>query len=157
LETLFLNGDNMNIKLICVGKVKEAHYRDLIQEYSTTIRKNYKFEIIELPDEKTPEQASEKEEEKIKELEGMRIMKRIPEQSLVVPLCIEGKQLSTAQLKTQWNVWKNQNQTIVFVIGGSLGLSQKVVQKGNLKLSFSKMTFPHQLMRVILLEQLARL
>lgn len=147
----------MKIQLICVGKIKEAYLQSLIQEYEKQIRKNYEFEIIELADEKTPDQASEKEEEKIKILEGQRILSRIPQRSIVIPLCIEGKQLTTGQLKTQWNGWKNSNQNIVFLIGGSLGLSKEVVQKGTLKLSFSRMTFPHQLMRVILLEQLSRL
>lgn len=148
----------MKLQIICVGKLKEAYLRDLIAEYSKKIRKQYDFEIIELPDEKTPDNASAKEELKIKETEGKRILSRIPPNSLVVPLCIEGKPLSSIQFQNQWNQWQNSGIPCVsFIIGGSLGLSKEVVSRGTLKLSFSNMTFPHQLMRLILTEQLSLL
>ena len=120
--------------MICVGKIKETYLRELIDHYTKIIRKNYNFEIIELPDEKTPDNASDKEESKIKEIEGQRILDK------------------------KWDQWNKESiNNITFIIGGSLGLSPKVVSKGKLKLSFSRMTFPHQLMRLILIEQLSYL
>ena len=134
--------------MICVGKIKEAYLRELIDHYTKIIRKKYDFEIIELPDEKTPDNASEKEEAKIKEIEGQRILDKI----------IEGTPYSTEQFQKKWNQWNKESiNNITFIIGGSLGLSPKVISKGKLKLSFSKMTFPHQLMRLILIEQLSYL
>lgn len=148
----------MKIQIICVGKLKETYLRNLIQQYSSQIRKKYTFEIIELPDEKTPDNASQKEELKIKETEGWRILSRITPRSIVVPLCIEGTPLSSDEFKTQWLKWIRQNpSSVTFIIGGSLGLSKEVISKGHLKLSFSNMTFPHQLMRLILIEQLSLL
>lgn len=148
----------MKIQMICVGKIKEAYLRELIDYYIKVIRKKYDFEIIEVPDEKTPDNASEKEELKIKEIEGQRILDKIPNGSFVIPLCIEGTPYSTEQFQKKWNQWNKESiQDITFIIGGSLGLSNKVVSKGKLKLSFSHMTFPHQLMRLILIEQLSYL
>ena len=137
----------MKIQMICVGKIKETYLRELIDHYTKIIRKKYNFEIIELPDEKTPDNASDKEESKIKEIEGQRILDKIPEGSFVIPLCIEGTPYSTEQFQKKWDKWNKE----------SLGLSPKVVSKGKLKLSFSRMTFPHQLMRLILIEQLSYL
>ena len=140
----------MKIQMICVGKIKETYLRELIDQYN--------FEIIELPDEKTPDNASDKEESKIKEIEGQRILDKIPEGSFVIPLCIEGTPYSTEQFQKKWDQWNKESiNNITFIIGGSLGLSPKVVSKGKLKLSFSRMTFPHQLMRLILIEQLSYL
>ena len=128
----------MKIQMICVGKIKETYLRELIDHYTKIIRKKYNFEIIELPDEKTPDNASDKEESKIKE--------------------IEGTPYSTEQFQKKWDQWNKESiNNITFIIGGSLGLSPKVVSKGKLKLSFSRMTFPHQLMRLILIEQLSYL
>ena len=130
----------MKIQMICVGKIKETYLRELIDHYTKIIRKKYNFEIIELPDEKTPDNASDKEESKIKEIEGQRIP------------------YSTEQFQKKWDQWNKESiNNITFIIGGSLGLSPKVVSKGKLKLSFSRMTFPHQLMRLILIEQLSYL
>ena len=159
----------MKIQMICVGKIKETYLRELIDHYTKIIRKKYNFEIIEhldfhvfeiieLPDEKTPDNASDKEESKIKEIEGQRILDKIPEGSFVIPLCIEGTPYSTEQFQKKWDQWNKESiNNITFIIGGSLGLSPKVVSKGKLKLSFSRMTFPHQLMRLILIEQLSYL
>ena len=148
----------MKIRMICVGKIKETYLRELIDHYTKIIRKKYNFEIIELPDEKTPDNASDKEESKIKEIEGQRILDKIPEGSFVIPLCIEGTPYSTEQFQKKWDQWNKESiNNITFIIGGSLGLSPKVVSKGKLKLSFSRMTFPHQLMRLILIEQLSYL
>ena len=138
----------MKIQMICVGKIKETYLRELIDHYTKIIRKKYNFEIIELPDEKTPDNASDKEESKIKEIEGQRILDKIP----------EGTPYSTEQFQKKWDQWNKESiNNITFIIGGSLGLSPKVVSKGKLKLSFSRMTFPHQLMRLILIEQLSYL
>ena len=144
--------------MICVGKIKEAYLRELIDHYTKIIRKKYDFDIIELPDEKTPDNASEKEEAKIKEIEGQRILDLIPEGSCVFSLCIEGTPYSTEQFQKKWNQWNKESiNNITFIIGGSLGLSPKVISLGKLKLSFSIMTFPDHLMRLILIEQLSYL
>lgn len=148
----------MKIQIICVGKIKEDYLKKLINRYAKEIRKRYEFEIIELPDEKTPDGASQKEEERIKEKEGARIISRIPSHSFVIPLCIEGTPLSTEEFQEKWNQLKQDCVSCVsFLIGGSLGLSPAAVSKGRMKLSFGRLTFPHQLMRLILVEQLSRL
>ena len=122
----------MKIQMICVGKIKETYLRELIDHYTKIIRKKYNFEIIELPDEKTPDNASDKEESKIKEIEGQRILDKIPEGSFVIPLCIEGTPYSTEQFQKKWDQWNKESiNNITFIIGGSLGLSPKVVSKGN--------------------------
>lgn len=148
----------MKIQIICVGKLKEGYLRELMDTYAKEIQKKYSFEVIELADEQTPDHAGEKENMKIKELEGKRILAKIPEESLIVALCIEGTPLSSESFVRKWTQWKRQSiPCVTFIIGGSLGLSKQVVSRSNLKLSFSQMTFPHQLMRVILTEQLSRL
>ena len=145
----------MNVKIICVGKIKEPYLRKLIERCVKELNRSCRLEIIELKDEKTPDGASEKEEERIREIEGKRILNRIPERSIVVPLCIDGKQMTSDELSHKWEKWNRQRDAeVAFVIGGSLGLCSAVQRKGTFKLSFSAMTFPHQLMRVILLEQL---
>lgn len=145
----------MKVKIVCVGKIKEPYLRKLIDRCAKELNRNCCLEIIELKDEKTPDGASEKEEEHIRDIEGTRILNRIPEGSIVIPLCIDGKQMTTDGLKCRWEMWSRQRDAeVVFVIGGSLGLCSAVQKRGTLKLSFSEMTFPHQLMRLILLEQL---
>ena len=148
----------MRINVVCVGKIKEKFYTQAVEEYSKRLSRYCKLDIVELPDEKTPDNASDKEESKIKEIEGQRILDKIPEGSFVIPLCIEGTPYSTEQFQKKWDQWNKESMNnITFIIGGSLGLSPKVVSKGKLKLSFSRMTFPHQLMRLILIEQLSYL
>ena len=148
----------MNLQIICIGKLKEDYLKKLISHYAKEIKKKYNFEIIELPDEKTPDNASEKEELKIKETEGKRIISKIPSDSFVIPLCIEGKPFSTETFRQKWHQLNQENiPCVTFIIGGSLGLSKEVLLRGKLKLSFSQMTFPHQLMRLILMEQLSLL
>lgn len=148
----------MKIQLICVGKLKEDYLKKLIDRYAKEIRKKYTFEIIELPDEETPANASKKQEENIIKKEGTRILSRIPSDSFVIPLCIEGKPFSTEQFQKRWSQLRQEGVSCVtFIIGGSLGLSREVAAKGQIKLSFSRLTFPHQLMRLILTEQLSRL
>lgn len=147
----------MNITLITVGKIKEKYLKDAITEYSKRLSRYCKLEILELQDEKTPDNASEKEELQIKAKEGEPILKCVKDNMYVVALAIDGKTLSSEELAAfikEAGVRGNSN--IAFVIGGSLGLSKEVLNRADYKLSFSKMTFPHQLMRVILLEQVYR-
>ena len=147
----------MKIQMICVGKIKETYLRELIDHYTKIIRKKYNFEIIELPDEKTPDNASDKEESKIKEIEGQRILDKIPEGSFVIPLCIEGTPYSTEQFQKKWDQWNKESiNNITFIIGGTLGISSELLNICDEKICFSKMTFPHQLIRIFLLEQLFR-
>ena len=147
----------MKITIISVGKVKEKFYRDALSEYEKRLSRYCKFQIIEVADEKTPDKASAIEEEQIKEKEADRILSHIKEDAYVITLEIMGKKLdsvSFANLMEQKAVHGISH--IQFVIGGSLGLHQKVSQRSDYKLSFSDMTFPHQLMRVILAEQIYR-
>lgn len=147
----------MRITIICVGKIKERFYRDALDEYAKRLSKYCKFEIVEVADEKTPDKASPVEEEMIKEKEAGRILAKIKPDSFVCTLEIEGKQLASTELAD----WMEKaaiggKSQICFVIGGSLGLHKSVLTRSDFALSFSKMTFPHQLMRVILSEQIYR-
>ncbi|MFR0986854.1 MAG: 23S rRNA (pseudouridine(1915)-N(3))-methyltransferase RlmH [Frisingicoccus sp.] len=147
----------MKITILCVGKVKEKFYRMAIDEYVKRLGRYCKLEIIEAADEKTPDNASEHEETLIKDKEGERILKNIRREATVIALAIEGKMLSSEQLAGKISQLGISGEShIQFIIGGSLGLSDKVLKEADLLLSFSKMTFPHQLMRVILLEQIYR-
>ncbi len=147
----------MKITIVAVGKVKEAFFRQAIEEYSKRLSKFIKLEIIEVADEKTLDKASEKEEEMIKEKEGDRILKHLNQDAYVIALAIEGKQLDSNELSKKIDTLGISGKShIQFVIGGSLGLSPRVLKKADMLLSFSKMTFPHQLMRVVLLEQVYR-
>lgn len=152
-----MNGFDMKITVLCVGKVKEKFYRDAIDEFSKRLSRYCKMEILEVADEKTQEQASEVEIRLVKEKEGERILKNIKEDAYVITLCIDGKQLDSEELSAKMEKLGVQGVShIYFVIGGSLGLADEVIKRADFKLSFSKMTFPHQLMRVILLEQIYR-
>ena len=147
----------MKIKLICVGKIKEAFFRDAIDEYTKRLSKFTKVEIIECQDEKTPDNASDNLNAQIMEREGERILSKINKDDFVITLEILGKELSSGELSDKINDILNRGyNTITFIIGGSLGLSDTVKKRSDFKLSFSRMTFPHQLMRVILLEQIYR-
>ena len=147
----------MKITLITVGKIKEKYFTDAISEYSKRLSRYCKLEIVEVADEKTPDGASEGLENQIKEKEGERILAKIPDGAYVVALAIEGKQLSSEELADKMEKWNVMGVShLVFIIGGSLGLTPKVLSRADFKLSFSPMTFPHQLMRVILLEQIYR-
>ena len=148
---------SMKITLITVGKIKEKYLKDAIAEYSKRLGKYCKLEIIEVADEKTPDGASETVENSIRDKEGERILKHIKDQSYVVTLEIQGKMLTSEELAGKIDTLGIQGIShIVFVIGGSLGLGAEVLKRSDYALSFSKMTFPHQLMRVILLEQIYR-
>ena len=147
----------MKITLITVGKIKEKYFTDAIAEYAKRLSRYCKLEIIEVADEKTPDSASEALENQIKEKEGERILSKVPDSAYVVALAIEGKQLSSEDLADKMEKWNVGGIShLVFIIGGSLGLTPKVLNRADYKLSFSKMTFPHQLMRVVLLEQIYR-
>lgn len=147
----------MKVTIVCIGKLKEKYWRDAIGEYSKRLSRYMKLEIIELADEKAPETMSPAQEAEVKEKEGQRILKSIKEDAFVVALAVEGKQLSSEEL-AEFMAKKGVDgiSHIVFVIGGSLGLSQAVMARADFALSFSRMTFPHQMMRVVLLEQIYR-
>ena len=147
----------MRISLITVGKIKEKYLKDAIAEYSKWLSKYCKLEIIEVADEKTPDHASELVEEQIRIKEGERILKYVKDDLYVITLEIQGTQLTSEEFADKIETLGIQGIShIVFVIGGSIGLSKEVLNRSNYALSFSKMTFPHQLMRVILLEQVYR-
>lgn len=147
----------MKITLITVGKIKERYLRDAIEEYAKRLQKYVKLEIVEVADEKTPDGASLALEEQIRSKEGERILKHLKDGAYVVTLEIGGRMMDSVEFAQ----WIDQSGVrgvshIQFVIGGSLGLAPEICARSNLALSFSKMTFPHQLMRVILLEQIYR-
>ncbi|MDO4298226.1 MAG: 23S rRNA (pseudouridine(1915)-N(3))-methyltransferase RlmH [Lachnospiraceae bacterium] len=147
----------MKITIISVGKIKEKYLRDGIAEYTKRLGRYCKLDQAELPDEKTPDGASAAVEIRIKEIEGERILRSIRDTDYVIALAIEGKMLDSPELASYIDSLGVQGKSsLVFVIGGSLGLSDAVLKRADYKLSFSKMTFPHQLMKMILLEQLYR-
>ena len=147
----------MKITLVTVGKIKEKFFEDAIKEYSKRLSRYCKLEVLQVADEKTPEGASEAVDLQIKEKEGQRILSLIRDDAYVIALAIEGKMLGSEELAEKIEkLGVGGVSQIVFVIGGSLGLSNQVLGRADYKLSFSKMTFPHQLMRVVLLEQIYR-
>lgn len=147
----------MKISILCVGKIKEDFYKKAVAEYEKRLSRYCKLEILEVMDEKTPEGASETVITQIKEKEGERLLKLVREDTYVVALAIEGKMMDSPGLaKNIEGLGLRGKSHIAFVIGGSLGLSESVLARADELLSFSKMTFPHQLMRVILLEQIYR-
>lgn len=147
----------MKITVITVGKIKEKYLKDAIGEYSKRLSRYCKLEIIEVADEKTPDHASEALEEQIRGKEAERILKYIKEDVYIITLEIQGKQLSSEELAAKMEHLGIQGMGhLIFIIGGSIGLGKEVLQRSDFALSFSKLTFPHQLMRVILLEQIYR-
>ena len=147
----------MKVKIVTVGKLKEKYLKDGIAEYSKRISRFATVEMIELADEKTPDRASDSENEKILNLEGNRILSKIGDREFVVVLAIEGKTLSSEEFSKQLEQASiNGYSTLTFVIGGSLGLSPQVKKRANLSLSFGRLTLPHQLMRLVLVEQIYR-
>lgn len=147
----------MKITLVTVGKIKEKFYRDAIEEYSKRLSRYCKLDIVEVADEKTPDHASDAENKKILSKEGERILAHIRDNTYVIVLAIQGKMLDSVELsKKMEQLAVSGEGDITFVIGGSLGLDESVYHRADYKLSFSPMTFPHQLMRVILLEQIYR-
>lgn len=147
----------MNINIICVGKLKEKFFRDAVSEYAKRLQKYCKLKVIELSDEKIPENASQKEELQVKQKEGEKILSNIKTNMYVVALDLRGKMISSEELSGFIsNLEVRGTSNFAFVIGGSLGLSKPVLDRADYKLCFSKMTFPHQLFRVMLLEQIYR-
>ncbi len=147
----------MQFTIVCVGKLKESYWKDAVAEYVKRLQRYSKINIVELPDEKAPETMSEAQKQEVLQKEGQRILKAIPENSAVVILAILGTQYTSEKL-SDLIATKEVTGTshMTFVIGGSLGVSDEVMQAGKLHLSISKMTFPHQMIRVILLEQIYR-
>ena len=147
----------MKITVIAVGKIKEKFFSEAIAEYQKRLSRYCKLEIVQVADEKTPDKASDLQNEQIKKKEGERILAHIKDGAYVIALATNGKMLSSEQLSAELERLGNQGQSqIVMIIGGSLGLSKEVLDRADYKLSFSPMTFPHQLMRVVLLEQVYR-
>ena len=147
----------MKIKIVTVGKLKEKYLKDGIAEYSKRLSRFANLEMIELADEKTPDRASNSENQKILELEGTRILSKIADRDFVIVLAIEGKTLSSEEFSKQLEQAPiNGFSTLTFVIGGSLGISPQVKKRANLSISFGRLTLPHQLMRLVLVEQIYR-
>ena len=147
----------MNITILSVGKIKEKAFQMAIDEYTKRLLRYCKLTLIEVPDEKAPENISEAEMQQIKYKEGESILKHIKDGTYVIALAIKGKMLSSEELADKLsNLAVTGNSNLAFIIGGSLGLSDEVLKRADFKLSFSPMTFPHQLMKVILLEQVYR-
>jgi 23S rRNA (pseudouridine1915-N3)-methyltransferase len=147
----------MKVTLICVGKLKEKYLSQGVEEYVKRLSRYCSLELIELADEKTPDHASEAQEEQIKRREGERILGALKEASYCIVLAIDGVMLSSEELAAKIDTLGVSGCShISFIIGGSLGLSGEVYQRADYRLSFSKLTFPHQLMRMILLEQIYR-
>lgn len=147
----------MNVNIVCVGKIKEAYFRDAIAEYQKRLSRYCKISITELIDEKTPDKQSKALDDKVRQIEGERIINALDSKAFVVLLDISGKMLDSVELSQfidEHTVMGINDFT--FVIGGSLGVSDEVRKRADYRLSFSRMTFPHQLMRVILLEQIYR-
>lgn len=147
----------MNITIISVGKIKEKAFQMAIEEYAKRLTRYCKLSMVEVPDEKAPENISAAEMDQIKYKEGESILRHVKDGSYVVALAIKGKMLSSEELADKLSsLAVTGNSNLVFIIGGSLGLSDEVLKRADYKLSFSPMTFPHQLMKVVLLEQVYR-
>ena len=147
----------MKITIITVGKIKEKYLRDAIAEYCKRLNKYCKLDILEVADEKTPDHASAIVEEQIRNKEGERILKLLKDDAYVITLEIGGKMLDSVEFSQKLEQLGIQGKShIIFVIGGSIGLGNEILKRSDFAISFSKMTFPHQLMRVILLEQIYR-
>lgn len=147
----------MNIQIVTVGKLKEKYLKQGIAEYEKRLKPYAKVKITELKDEPTPQNASEAQEEQIKAVEGERILDKISKDSYVIALDLRGKELTSTGLAKKINEQMVYGASeIVFVIGGSLGLAPEVLSRAQLKLAFGRLTYPHQLMRLILIEQIYR-
>ncbi len=147
----------MKITILSVGKIKESYFKDAIAEYTKRLSKYTKIEEVTLNDEAIKDKESEALNEEIKRIEGTRILNAIDDKSYVVALDLRGEMLSSEGLAAKiTNICNYHSSNITFIIGGSLGLSSEVIKRADYKLCFSKMTFPHKLMKVILLEQIYR-
>ena len=147
----------MRIRILCVGKLKERFYKEACQEFCKRLSRYAQVEILEVADEKAPEQLSPAQRRQVKEAEGARLLQKVAEGDYVVALDIAGEQLSSLALAARLQGWLNSGKSrLCFIIGGSLGLSDAVLARGDQRLSFGPPTFSHQLFRVMLLEQLYR-
>ncbi len=146
----------MRVSIICVGKIKEKFFTDAITEYRKRLSRFCDFEVVEIPDISIPDNATDSENESIKAREGEKILSKIKNDAYVISLCIEGKTLSSTELADTMKNATMNTSNIAFIIGGSLGLSDEVKSRSDLRLSFGRMTLPHQLMRVVLTEQIYR-
>ena len=147
----------MKITILAVGKIKEKYFADAVAEYKKRLSRYCKLEIIEVADEKTPDHASTQEEELIRRKEGERLKKYIKDGAYVISLAIQGKQFSSEEFSKKIHaLGLHRESHIIFIIGGSIGLASDIIKESKELISFSKMTFPHQLMRIVLLEQIYR-
>ena len=146
----------MTVRVVCVGKLKEIYFEDACAEFQKRLGRYCTLETVELADEKAPESLHPKDEDLVREKEGKRILKSIGPKDFVVALAIDGKQMTSEQFAAYLAEKETEARPLTFVIGGSLGLSPEVCARANAKLSFSKMTFPHRIARLLLLEQLYR-
>lgn len=147
----------MNIKIICVGKLKEKYFRDAIAEYQKRLSRFAKVELVQVPDEKAPERLSAAEQERVKETEGRAILNKIKDKEYVYVTAIKGQEKSSEEFAQELKELATYGHSdVTFVIGGSLGTSSAVNQRADVLLSFGKLTMPHQLMRVVLIEQIYR-
>ena len=147
----------MNVNVVCIGKLKERYWQEACTEYAKRLSRFMSLQVTELREERLPDKAGAAEESAVIEAEGQAILKALPEDAFVVALDLKGKTMDSPALARYLDDLRLQGRShVAFVIGGSLGLSQAVLRRADLRLSFSAFTFPHQLMRVILLEQLYR-
>ena len=146
----------LNIHIVCVGKIKENYLKDAISEYSKRLSRYCKLDFIELPDEKIPDKLNHSLELDIKEKEASKIVSHLPKDSFKIALDLKGKEFTSEEFSKKLDDLSMENSHITFIIGGSLGLTEEVLNNCNFKVCFSKMTFPHQLIRVFLLEQIFR-
>jgi len=147
----------MKITVLCVGRIKEKFYSDAVAEYLKRLSRYAKTEVIEVADEKTPDGASERETALILEKEGARLLKYISDDAYVIALAVGGKEYTSPEFSEKISTLATHGKShIIFIIGGSLGISDDVLKKSNEKIGFGKMTFPHQLFRVMMLEQVYR-
>ncbi|PCS01680.1 50S rRNA methyltransferase [Lactococcus chungangensis CAU 28 = DSM 22330] len=153
---IFWYNKTMRIKIISVGKLKEKYLKAGIAEYVKRLSRFGQVEIVELADEKTPDKASEKENAQILSKEGDRILAKLTDRDFVFSMAIEGKLISSEELSTSLEQAMQQASTLVFIIGGSLGLDPRVKKRANALISFGRITLPHQLMRLVLTEQIYR-
>lgn len=146
----------LSINIVCVGKIKEKFFRESIDEYSKRLSKYCKLEILELPDEKIPDKTNDSIINEIKEKECNNIINHLKKDSYIIALDLKGKEFSSEEFSRKIDTISMQNSKITFIIGGSLGLTNSLLSMANEKICFSKMTFPHQLIRIFLVEQIYR-
>lgn len=146
----------LTITVVCVGKIKEKFFKDAIDEYSKRLSKYCKLDILELPDEKIPDKINDSIVNEVKEKECKNIINHLKNDSYIIALDLKGKEFSSEELSNKLEQISMQNSKITFIIGGSLGLTDKLLNMCDEKICFSKMTFPHQLIRIFLLEQVYR-